>query len=334
MRLSTHLARMSFFFEVSSFSTAADVIFAYLPRSFASSHAKNLRVLPPFFSVYGSRPKWQYAALTLYLGWRRTRSRARAPGRASKLSLTMLVMVSGVRPAFSVPYVSTKSESGLATPMAYESCTRARLHRPDLTMDLAIQRHAYAAERSTLVGSLPEKAPPPCAPQPPYVSMMILRPVRPASPCGPPMMNLPDGLMCRLHSSRLYSESADLPFLSVIDLSVATMTFSWMASFMSSIEGAYCSLPLYFWRKSLPFCSSVRLALIGSACWVEMTTVWISVGSTEPSAICWYLMVTCVLPSGRSHQHVPSLRTSVRTLPSLVAIRWVSGMHDSVSSEA
>ena len=65
-----------------------------------------------------------------------------------------------------------------------------------------------------------------------------------------------------------------------------------------------------------------------------MTTVWIMSGSTEPSAFCWYLIVTCVLPSGRSHQSEPSLRTSVRVLPSLVAIRWVSGMHDSVSSEA
>ena len=102
----------------------------------------------------------------------------------------------------SEPYVSTKSESGLATPIAYESCTSARLHRPAFTTDFAIHRHAYAAERSTFVGSLPEKAPPPCAPQPPYVSMMILRPVRPASPCGPPMMNLPDGLMCRLHVAR------------------------------------------------------------------------------------------------------------------------------------
>merc|ERR1719230_528581 len=103
-------------------------------------------------------------------------------------------MVSGVRLPHSDPYVSTKRESGLATPIAYESCTSARLHNPDLTIDLAIQRHAYAAERSTFVGSLPEKAPPPCAPQPPYVSMMILRPVRPASPCGPPITKRPDGL--------------------------------------------------------------------------------------------------------------------------------------------
>jgi len=60
-------------------------------------------------------------------------------------------------------------------------------------MDLAAWRAMYAPERSTLVGSLPEKAPPPCAPQPPYVSMMILRPVRPASPCGPPITKRPAG---------------------------------------------------------------------------------------------------------------------------------------------
>ena len=35
----------------------------------------------------------------------------------------------------------------------------------------------------TLVVSFPEKAPPPWAPQPPYVSMIIFLPVRPASPC-------------------------------------------------------------------------------------------------------------------------------------------------------
>ena len=35
------------------------------------------------------------------------------------------------------------------------------------------------------MGSLPENAPPPCGAAPPYVSTMILRPVTPASPCGP-----------------------------------------------------------------------------------------------------------------------------------------------------
>merc|ERR1719218_540628 len=42
-----------------------------------------------------------------------------------------------------------------------------------------------------------------------------------------------------------------------------------------------------------------------------MTTVWIFCGSTEPSDFCKYSMVTCVLPSGRSHHNLPFLRTSV-----------------------
>merc|ERR1719311_789315 len=117
---------MAFFFDESSLSTAAEDILAYLERSLASSHEK--KRLPP--STYGSRPKWQYAAVTLYLGSQSARSRASAPGRQSKLSLTMSVMFCGVRPPISVPYVSTKSERGLATPIAYESWTRARLQRP------------------------------------------------------------------------------------------------------------------------------------------------------------------------------------------------------------
>ena len=50
------------------------------------------------------------------------------------------------------------------------------------TSDFATHLAAYAAERSTLDGSLPEKAPPPCAPHPPYVSTIIFLPVKPASP--------------------------------------------------------------------------------------------------------------------------------------------------------
>lgn len=47
------------------------------------------------------------------------------------------------------------------------TCTMHRRQRPAATSDLATHRAAYAADLSTLVGSLPEKAPPPCAPQPP-----------------------------------------------------------------------------------------------------------------------------------------------------------------------
>merc|ERR1719245_408030 len=53
------------------------------------------------------------------------------------------------------------------------------------------------------------------------------------------------------------------------------------------------------------------MAFDGSACCVEMTIVWNFKGSTDPSAFCKYSMVTCVLPSGRSHHNRPLLRTSV-----------------------
>ena len=47
------------------------------------------------------------------------------------------------------------------------TCTNTRRHIPALTNDFATHRAAYAAERSTLDGSFPENAPPPCAPHPP-----------------------------------------------------------------------------------------------------------------------------------------------------------------------
>merc|ERR1711904_637555 len=208
-----------------------------------------------------------------------------------------------------------------------ESWTKARLQRPLFTTDLAICLQMYAAERSTFVGSLPENAPPPCAPQPPYVSMMILRPVRPASPCGPPMMNFPEGLMWRCVWSP-YKETAGLPFFSLISSRHFTITSFSICLFIISMVGAVISGPVY------PSHSLLRTALDGSACCVEMTTVWIFKGSTEPSSHCLYSIVTWVLPSGRSHHRDPSLRTSVNFLPKRVAIRIVRGMHTSVSSEA
>ena len=69
-----------------------------------------------------------------------------------------------------------------STPMAYDSCTCARWLSPLFSMDLAICRQRYAEDRSTFVGSMPDKAQPPCAPQTLYVSIMVLRPVRPAFP--------------------------------------------------------------------------------------------------------------------------------------------------------
>merc|ERR1719401_2541008 len=189
-----------------------------------------------------------------------------APGRQSNSILRMFVMSSPVREPCSVPYVSRKRDSGFATPIAYESCTSARLQRPLLTTDFAICRQMYAAERSTFVGSFPENAPPPCAPQPPYVSMMILRPVSPASPWGPPMMNLPDGLMWRWVWSP-YKDRAGLPFFRVISDKVFFTTSSTISLFISSMLGAVASGPVY------PATSLQRVAFKGSACCVEITTV-------------------------------------------------------------
>ena len=53
----------------------------------------------------------------------------------------------------------------------------------------------YAADLSTFVASFPEKAPPPCLAYPPYVSTIIFLPVSPVSPKGPPITNLPVGLI-------------------------------------------------------------------------------------------------------------------------------------------
>ena len=66
-----------------------------------------------------------------------------------------------------MPNVSTSTESGCATPIAYATWIWQRSARPAATTFFATQRAAYAAERSTLVGSLPEKAPPPCGAAPP-----------------------------------------------------------------------------------------------------------------------------------------------------------------------
>src|SRR6266542_6613171 len=93
----------------------------------------------------------------------------------------------------SVSNARTATDTGCATPIAYATFTSQRSASPAATTFFATYRAAYAAERSTLVGSFPEKAPPPCRAAPPYVSTMILRPVRPVSPIGPPSTNFPTG---------------------------------------------------------------------------------------------------------------------------------------------
>ena len=61
-----------------------------------------------------------------------------------------------------VPKVSTMIETGLATPIAYEIWIWHFRANPPATIFFATYRRAYAALLSTLEGSFPENAPPPC----------------------------------------------------------------------------------------------------------------------------------------------------------------------------
>merc|ERR1711879_378408 len=108
---STHLVKYGL--ATKADVTAALSMLAYLLMSLAFSHSKNL--MPSL--VYGSRPKWQYAAVSWYFGSRRAKVWAMAPGRQSYSILRMLVISSAVSLPHSDPYVSTKRDNGLATPM-------------------------------------------------------------------------------------------------------------------------------------------------------------------------------------------------------------------------
>src|SRR5918994_130481 len=155
--------------------------------------------------------------------------------------------------SFPVPKVWTSTDTGRATPIAYASCTSQRRARLASTMFLATQRAAYAAERSTFDGSLPLNAPPPWRAMPPYVSTMILRPVRPASPWGPPITNRPVGLIRNLV----------LPNSRPASSSTGFTTCSTTASRM--VPCPSCLDPLR------------------SACWVDTTTV--RTQPVDPSAV-------------------------------------------------
>merc|ERR550525_1080977 len=87
---------------------------------------------------------------------------------------------------------------------------------------------------SSLGGSFPEIAPPPCAPQSPYVSVVIFCPGRLASPRVPPVMNLPEGLMYMCVKSPT-SETAGLPFLGKISDSVRLTTSFTICRYVSSM---------------------------------------------------------------------------------------------------
>ena len=66
-----------------------------------------------------------------------------------------------------MPKVLTLIEVGSATPIAYETCISHLSAKPAATIFFATYLPAYAADLSTLEGSLPEKAPPPCLAIPP-----------------------------------------------------------------------------------------------------------------------------------------------------------------------
>ena len=80
--------------------------------------------------------------------------------------------------------------------------------------------------------------------------------------------------------------------------------------------------------------SLLRAAFNGSVCRVEMTTVCLFLGSTDPSSRCTYSIVTRVVPSRRNHQRSQFLHTSVHVFLQRVAMECVCGMASSVSSLA
>ena len=83
-----------------------------------------------------------------------------AAGRRSKTWVTAAWILSSETAP--VPKVSTNRPTGSALPIAYAIWTSQRDASPAATTFFATQRMAYAAERSTFDGSLPENAPPPC----------------------------------------------------------------------------------------------------------------------------------------------------------------------------
>ncbi len=83
----------------------------------------------------------------------------RAGPKIHTSSIRLASLASSVTP---VPKLSTYTETGCAMPMAYATSISQRSASPAATTFLAIWRTAYAALLSTLLGSLPENAPPPC----------------------------------------------------------------------------------------------------------------------------------------------------------------------------
>ena len=94
-----------------------------------------------------------------------------------------------------VPNVFTQIDNGSFIPIAYDTSISHFLARLFATIFFAICLNIYVADLSTLLASFPENAPPPCLLYPPYVSTIIFLPVSPVSPRGPPITNLPVGLI-------------------------------------------------------------------------------------------------------------------------------------------
>src|SRR5207247_9562474 len=195
---------------------------------------------------------------------------------------------------FSVFFVSIKMDTGSVTPIAYANWISHLSARPAATMFFAMYRAMYDAERSTLLGSLPENAPPPWLPTPPYVSTMILRPVSPVSPMGPPTTNRPVGLMWYL---TLRGSKMSLGMTGLITCSITSR--------------------------------SIFLQATSGLCWVETTIV-----STRTGRPFRYSTVTWDLPSGRIHGRRLFFRTSASRRVSRCASTMGIGINSGVSFDA
>lgn len=134
--------------------------------------------------------------------------------------------------------------------------------------------------RLTLEKSLPENAPPPCAPHPPYVSTIILRPVRPASPWGPPITKRPLGF--KWYTVRSSNRLAGITWLTTCTRR-SFLRRSWVTS---------------------------------SSCCVEMTMVWTRKGTQAPlsslySTVTWNNR-TGVIRKGHLHDFLKFFALLIR----------------------
>jgi len=127
---------------------------------------------------------------------------------------------------------------------------------------------------------------------------MILRPVRPASPYGPPIVKLPEGFIMYLVRSSKSSLGN------------------------RSLQNAVSN-------------GSISLFVCVSECWWDISTVCIRTGDRLPSVLVFYSIVTCDLESGLNHAHSFSFFLFIDSSSnSLCANTVVNGKHSGVSSVA